>query len=599
MTGAFVFLIWNSWKNRMLMRVRRLKQPKYLIGLIVGVLYFFYFFGYRFFIGAGRRGINGTMITPENAFWFESIGALVLCGMALLAWVLPTSRAALIFSESEIAFLFPAPVKRRTLIHYRLIKSQVIIILMILFLTLISGRFMAGKIAWIHALGWWVILSTLGLHRLGASFARTWMLDHGISNWKRRVVVLLLVAAVVTGVVIWAKQTLPKPDAIEHYFHENLQPGAPYSPSISHAEDLELYIRAVLQSGPVPYLLYPFRLVVQPYVALDWPEFLSVFWPALLLMALHYMWVVRSNVAFEEASVEASRKVAERVAAIRANRGQPYSTPKKKKKAPFKLQTGGSPMVAFLWKNLIGAGHAFSLRFWFMILWIAVVTGIVMPHSTRGFALADFVGLFAMMFLMMSFFIGPQLMRQDFRQDLPMADVLKTYPMKGWQVALGELAAPVTILTGIQWILIALAASLGVRLHQNNFPLEWRLALGGSLALLAPALNCVTLIIPNATVLMFPAWFSAGKENTQGIEVMGQRIIFAFGQFFVFLGALLPAGMAFVIFYFLSRMLVGEVLAVPIGAFWATVVLAAEAWFGLLWLGKLFEKIDLSQEQSG
>ena len=67
----------------------------------------------------------------------------------------------------------------------------------------------------------------------------------------------------------------------------------------------------------------------------------------------------------------------------------------------------------------------------------------------------------------------------------------------------------------------------------------------------------------------------------------------------MFLGALLPAGMAFLISYLLSRMLVGEVLAVPIGAFWATVVLGAEAWFGLLWLGKLFEKIDLSQEQSG
>ena len=43
--------------------------------------------------------------------------------------------------------------------------------------------------------------------------------------------------------------------------------------------------------------------------------------------------------------------------------------------------------------------------------------------------------------------IGPQLLRQDFRQDLPLADLLKTYPLRGWQLALGELLAPAAILT--------------------------------------------------------------------------------------------------------------------------------------------------------
>ncbi len=595
MIGAFVFLVWNSWKNRTLVRIRRLKQPKYLIGLVVGLLYFLSIFGQRFFIGSGRHrsgAAAASMITPENAGWFEALGAFILFGIVFLAWVIPNDRAALRFSEAEIAFLFPAPVKRRTLIHYQLLKSQVALVLIILFLTLVTGRFTAGKLAWIHAFSWWVIFTTLGLHRLGASFVRTWMLDKGISNWKRRLVVLTVVGVAVAAVVIWARKTLPALD---------LSPlGAEVNPE-QHLRGqrmmLEDYLHTLLQSGPVPYLLYPFRLVVRPYVALDWPEFFTAIWPALLLLALHYVWVVRSNVAFEEASIEYSRKIAERVAAIRASGGQQLSTPKKKKKAPFKLRTAGSPAIGFLWKNLIGTGQAFTLRFFLMILWIAGISGFGLASGAGGFDLANFVGAFAVMFLVMSFLIGPQWIRQDFRQDLRMMDVLKTYPLKGWQVAVGELAAPVSILTGVQWILILLAGTLCARFGREAVALEWRLALGGSLAFLAPVLNAVILIIPNAAVLMFPAWFGTGKENTQGIEVMGQRIIFAFGQMFVLVAALLPAGLVFLISFLLAKIALAPAAAVPIGAFFAAVVLAAEAWLGLLWLGKLFEKFDLSLEQ--
>ena len=73
-----------------------------------------------------------------------------------------------------------------------------------------------------------------------------------------------------------------------------------------------------MRLGPLVYLLWPFRIVVRPYLAADSWEFLKSLGPSLLMLGLHFVWVVRSNVAFEEASVEASRKMAERVAAIRA-----------------------------------------------------------------------------------------------------------------------------------------------------------------------------------------------------------------------------------------------------------------------------------------
>ncbi len=76
-----------------------------------------------------------------------------------------------------------------------------------LLLTLFSRRF--GGNVWIHALGWWLILSTLNLHFLGSSFARTMLLDHGVSNRLRRLLVFALAISLAAFVWLWAKNTLP------------------------------------------------------------------------------------------------------------------------------------------------------------------------------------------------------------------------------------------------------------------------------------------------------------------------------------------------------------------------------------------------------
>src|SRR6185436_8218260 len=113
------------------------------------------------------------------------IGAIILFLLVVSAWIFPHARAALVFTEAEIAFLFPAPVSRCTLVHYKLLKSQLAILFTVLLLTLITGRMFSSSQAWMRVLGWWVILSTLNLHFLGASFARTLLLERGISNWLR------------------------------------------------------------------------------------------------------------------------------------------------------------------------------------------------------------------------------------------------------------------------------------------------------------------------------------------------------------------------------------------------------------------------------
>ena len=124
MIAALVYLQVHSIKNRLWMRLRRLKKPKYLAGAIVGGLYFyFYFYRWLFLGGGGAQKISGAA-SAETMALYESIGSVALFVIVLLSWILPRERAALAFTEAEVAFLFPAPVSRRNLIHYKLLRSQ-------------------------------------------------------------------------------------------------------------------------------------------------------------------------------------------------------------------------------------------------------------------------------------------------------------------------------------------------------------------------------------------------------------------------------------------------------------------------------------------
>ena len=176
MIGALIYLQLTSLKNALRARVQRLRQPKYLFAALVGVAYFYFFF-FRH-VASQHTPLHGRPPVPvETVDWsglFEPLGALILFVAVAVAWILPSSRAALAFTEAEVAFLFPAPVARRTLVHYKLIKSQLSILISSLILTLISNRwtFLGGSM-WVHAAGWWLIFSMYNLHRIGASFART------------------------------------------------------------------------------------------------------------------------------------------------------------------------------------------------------------------------------------------------------------------------------------------------------------------------------------------------------------------------------------------------------------------------------------------
>ena len=562
MISALLYLQFQSTRNRMVARVKRLKKPKYLFGLLVGGVYFYFYFFRFLFRGGKQAGLAGG---PAGTWaeWLQTlelVGALVLFALTASAWIFPRERAALAFTEAEVAFLFPAPIRRRTLIHFKLLRSQFAILFTTLIMFLLTNRWGHGGNGWIRFAGWWLIFSTLNLHFLAASFTRTRLLDLGISVWWRRGVALV-VLAVVAGVSIWwAGQSGPPPRAEE----------------FGDAKAWSAYAQRVLDSGPLHYVLLPFRFIVRPYLAQNGAAFLLALWPVALLLALHYVWVIRSNVAFEEASVELARKRAEILSAAR--QGRAGVAKPRRKRDPFRLRSTGSPSVALLWKNLIAMGSAFSARIWIVLGAVVGIWAFMFAKNQKHADLLNLVGMLMLMSLFLTVMIGPQIVRQDFRRDLRAVDVLKLYPLPGWRLVLGELLAPAVVLTGIQWLLLWIATLIFVRDPNGGvIALSARLSIASAVAMVLPMLNLISLLIPNAAVLLFPAWFQSAQDGLQGIEATGQRLIFALGQFLVFLFALIPAGVMFVAVFLAARLVLPWTLGVPLAGLAAALALAARS----------------------
>jgi hypothetical protein len=596
MLRALLYLRLTSFKNWLIARFRRLRQPKYLIGAIVGCAYFYFFF-FRNLGGSPARNVRHAA-TAEAMQAMEIVNASLpvdwqpattaLGGLALLVfitfmWVVPAQRAALGFSEAEIAFLFPAPISRRGLVHFRLLSSQFRSLLGAVVMMLFSNRWtIVGGNAFTHAIGWWFIFSALNLHFSGANFTLTRLSDLGLGAWRRRTLVLVAIAAIFGA-------TFARLPANIRF------PGSAITVELQPAID---WLIAITTTAPLGWLLVPFKLVLAPFLAVGAIDFLKTLPPALGIITLHYLWVVQTAVAFEDSSVDYAQKRGARMAAWRSGGRRLTAVPLKGRPGPFRLAGNGRPELAFLWKNLLSAWQYFTLRV-LLICAAAIVGGCIWLNSQPQWRpLLPGFGALALMFAAYTIIVGPQFARQDIRSDLVHADILKTYPLAGWQIVLGELLTPIAILTGVLWLaLLAIAFTFQPGRATWLTP-ELRVAGTLSLGLIAPALVALQLLVPNAAALLFPGWFQMSRTRGGGPEVIGQRMIFFFAQVLTMALALAPAaGIAAIMILFMNVLFgISLEAAVVLAAIGVLLVLLAEAWCGLWWLGERFEKLDLSTD---
>lgn len=556
---ALLYLRLTSLRNLLLRRLQRLRQPKYLLGAIAGAAYFWFFFFRRTMGGANSAQFWDVLLGEGRA---ELGLGLILTLFLLLIWVVPNDQPGLAFTEAEVAFLFPAPLARRQLVHYKLIDGLLMSLFGSLFFALLSSGARHGWTGNLRHLGaWWSLNANLSLHQTAAALTIAWLSRSGLRTRLRRTLLLGVFGAlaIAAGVV-------------------------------------------AIQSGPesLSWVLWPARLAVRPFLAGNPGSYLLALCPAAGLVALQYFWVHRMESPFEEASIARAQKQGEKIARMRAGKLVAFGGSAKARRGPFRLGDRLPVEAAFLWKNLMAAPSYLNRKAFlgvatvicFGLIWLGNQPEIDGPKIAAGGA-----GM-ALVFLAYLLVFGPQLIRNDLRGDLLNADMLKSYPLPGWRVVLGGLLAPAVILTGIAWLLL-LAAGLGLTLPADRAPWftpQFRIAAAAALAVIMPGLCAVQLLVPNAAALIFPAWAQTTRNMQGGMDVMGQRLIFMAGQFIGLLLALLPAVLLAGGTIFLTQWLIGLPAAVVLAVVPVLAVFIGEIWLGVHWLGLKFEQLDISAE---
>jgi hypothetical protein len=555
-----LYLAVRSTHNRLRVRLRRLKEPRYLIAFLLGAAYFL-----SIGFGWGRDGGRGG---PMSAITRGGEGgqlgvAMMLFMSAAFAWIWPRSgRPALPFSRAEVQHLFTAPFQRRELVRYRVLRSLFGTLAGSAILTLIVRPATAGH-ALLVFLGLSVLMTTVNLHLTGVSLSRT---TRGL---RRRVPQAVMVGAVA---VIGAAVANRWPDLV----------AAATSGDIAGAVD------RIFSVGAAGAVLWPFRALARLPLAQTPGAFFGALPSALALLALNYIWVTRTDVPFEEGSAE----LAEKLDAFR-RRGptalrQPR-TGRRTPRTPFKLAPHGRPETAILWKNLISIGRFASSA---MLVRVAAVTLLLSALLSRGRAGAA-SGLTAMCLLAaaLTMTLGPQMARSDLRQDLTALSLLKTWPMRGAAIVRAEVLAPASVLIAISYLALISAAVLseGTPLA-TDLPNRWSWLIAA--LLVAPGIVLTQLLAQNGLAVTYPSWVALGAR-TGGVDVVGQRLLIMIVVMLSLVVGLLPAvlvaGVGVGIVYLLT-----STVAVAFGGALAGVVLVAEAFAASEVIGAILDRSDIS-----
>jgi ABC-2 type transport system permease protein len=352
----------------------------------------------------------------------------------------------------------------------------------------------------------------------------------------------------------------------------------------------------VLNSAPLSWFLLPFKLVVAPLFANTDPQFLHALGPAVLMLAAHYFWVTQSDVSFEEASIDLARRRAERISAFREGNARMSNAPLKPRTVPFKLKAKGFAPIAFLWKGLIALGPLYRLKTWLILCAVIILgSGWLASDASRIPILSLIAGVSIGIGLWL-FVAGPMFMTRGLRKTLEHLDILKASPVHGWQIVLGQLLSPITLMTFMLWLVI-LIAGLAIGANGNSLLLTASNTIIAAIgtAIIAAPLSGLMLCVPFAGILFFPAWIDQGAGNS-GVEMIGQRMIFFAGYFIMLLIVLVPASALGTLALALGYWLSGPVTALVLSALVTGIVLCVELYGAVLLLGQRLENFDLSLE---
>jgi ABC-2 type transport system permease protein len=571
MLFASLYIIVCTARNRVRVRLRRLREPRYLIGAIAGAAYLYvsFFARLRSATQASRR--RRTVNAPATAAALQAFYASgpALTGVFLLmativGWLTPFDSGLLDFSEAEVQFLFPAPVARRQLLIHRMMRSQ----LGMLFGSAVIAVFSPfGGVRRVQiAVGIWLVMATTKVYFTGISLSRARLMS---GSARARRVAWLPVAVLAGALAVVGAATANAWSA---------------DPPSNVREWLAL-IGGISMTGASRIALWPFIAIARPLFA-EWPgPFFYALAGSATVLAAVVAWVLASDDAFQDAAADVA---ARRQSGQTAARGRAV----KARASGLRLSLTGRPELAFAWKAALQTLRVVDRRSIGRLVAIVLTMSVAAISIGRASGLAAILGAFALVGTVFAVLMAPQALRLDLRQDLQHLEVLKTWPVKASAVVRGELIWPGVLLTVASWMLVALALLLSTVVFRD-VALAMRVSVALSVAIVAPALIFAQFTIHNGVALIFPGWVPLGNQRARGLDAMGQRLILLGGTWLLLIGMTLPGAAAAGIVWLVFHRLVGAAAFVP-AAFACAAILALEVLLASEALGPAYERLDVT-----
>jgi ABC-2 type transport system permease protein len=575
MVFATLYIMWCSAKNRMRRRLRRLREPRYLIGAFVGGAYlFFALYGRtqsrrRVPSAASPEARQAQSLIATLVASAPALGGLALLIAAAISWVMPFGSGLLEFTQAETAILFPAPVARRHLLFYRLMRSQWAVFFGALVMSLAYPiASMSARVRGLLAV--WLILMTAHVFFTGVTLSRPQVRRAAATREPLTRVVMVAIFAALAVVLasvgrhIWDQPILTLRDAYR-------------------------VVSTVVTTGAAHLVLLPFIALVRPLFADGWLEFLKRIPAAIAIYALTIAWVLRADEAFGAMTEEMTEAQASRPAKKRTQyhvRGVGWT-----------LALTGRAETPFVWKSALQTFRVVDrrvlIRIGVMIGWLTMVVALF--GRARG--LAQALGLLATFAAVFATVIGPQVFRVDLRQDLQHLEVLKTWPVRAAAVVRGEMLWPAAVITTLTWV----CGLVGIVLSAATFStttLSLRMAGGLAGLILAPALVVAQFTIHNTAALLFPAWVPLGMGRPRGVDAMGQRLFMLGATWLMLVLVVAPGAVAGGILWFAFGRLVGWWILIPAAAVCSSII-GVEVLMATEALGPAYERLDLTSVERG
>ncbi len=539
MSWVLIELVLRSLRGRVRRWLRLLRTPRYLVAFVVGVAYFGWIIVRPWLMSASNPVGSGALaaLLPQ----LQGLVALTLALAATLTWLLLPGRPALRLSAAELEILMPAPLPRRQIIAYALLKEQP---------ALLFGAFLVAVGRPVLLPGAWALLTLASLHVKVCALTKARLKEQPATRaWVVRAVVLAGLMAywlVLLGAVRQA------------WWLDAAHLGRTAAP----VGLLPGVARAFTTTGPARVLLLPFLLVTAPLAAPAGAMLLAGWGACALLVGLHVFWVVHTQVRFEEATLARARR---RAASRDPRQRRTRLTPAARCRVPFTLVPRGRPETAVFWKSLVQVVRWPLGRVAAGLGLVIVAAGLAVTWAHDGTVVLAVTMPVVAILAMLALF-APLSVRADLRLDLTRLELVRTWPVAAGRLVLADVLVP----AGVGWMAAAAAAGVmtavdlalrlvpggaSAELAHGLIPIQLLPALGVHEAVAVPLAALAGFIVlaalvtlhaaaVNLAVVLLPGWIPLGHDRPRGPAAFGQSLVAGVGMMLVLLLGLTPAALA-------------------------------------------------------